>query len=286
MRGFGNGLKTAVLLAALSGLMLMAGQTIGHGFGLKFAFGLVLVMNGVAYWFSDKIAILSARAKPVTEQEMPGYYAIVRRLTAKADLPMPKLYVIPSPQPNAFATGRNPRHSAVAVTQGILGILTEEELEGVIAHELSHVGNRDILISSIAATLAATITFLARLAFYAAIFGGGRDDEDRGSGIGELAFLILGPIAAMLIQLAVSRSREYQADDSGGRLCGKPLALASALAKLERGAQLVPVQTNAAMAHMYIVNPLRGRSMSRMFSTHPPTEERIARLQRLAQVIG
>ena len=281
-----NRVKTWVLIAALGGLFVLLGEVIFHGtnglvIGLIVGFG----FNFVMYWFSDKIAIKTTRSKPVTEQEYPELYAIVRELTSAKDMPMPKIYVSEMMQPNAFATGRNPRHAAVSVTKGILQILDRRELRGVLAHELSHVTNRDILIGSIAAGIATSITFIARFAFF---FGGSRDDRD--NAFGPFAMIIawvLAPLAAALIQMAVSRSREYQADDSGAHLSHDPLALASALRKLEVASRQVPVPATVspAQAHMFIVNPFKGRGAqaANLFSTHPPTEARIARLEELAQ---
>jgi len=240
------------------------------------ALGLAAVLNFVSYFFSDKIAIMSSGAQPVTREQLPRIYEIVERLTAKTGLPMPKLYVIPTNSPNAFATGRNPQHASVAVTQGILEILTDDELEGVLAHELGHVRNRDILISSVAATVAGAITMLARMAFF---FGGSRDDDRRGSPIAALAMMILAPIAALLIQMAISRSREYGADETGAHLTGNPYALASALQKLEQWSQRVPMQAAPSTAHLYIVKPLLGMDFGSLFSTHPSTADRIARLE-------
>ena len=271
----GNTFKTALLLTGMTLFFLFVGSLIGGQRGMIMAFGLAVVMNFVSYFFSDKIAIMSSGAKPVTREELPRLYQIVERLCAKTGLPMPKLYVIPTQSPNAFATGRNPQHASVAVTAGILDILTDDELEGVLAHELGHVRNRDILISSVAATLAGAITMLARMAFW---FGGSRDDDNRGGGIVGLAMLILAPIAAMLIQLAVSRSREYGADETGAHFTGNPYALASALQKLEQWSQRVPMAASPATAHLYIIQPLLGMNVGSLFSTHPPTAERIARL--------
>jgi heat shock protein HtpX len=275
-----NYLKTTLLLASMSAVVLFIGASIGGGRFLWVALAFAVLMNGFAYFFSDKIAIMAARAKPVTQDQFPELYRIVQGLAVRSGMPMPRLYVSASQQPNAFATGRSPKHAAVAVTEGILPILTPKELEGVLAHELSHVRNRDILISSVAATLGAIITFLARLAWFIPLGGGDRDRNP----LGELALLILGPIAAVLIQLAVSRSREYGADASGAKLTADPLALASALRKIEAYSRgTLPATTNPSTAHLFISNPFRGGAgMSRLFSTHPPTAERVARLEAMA----
>ena len=275
-----NYLKTTLLLASMSAVVLFIGASLGGGRFLWLALAFAVAMNGFAYFFSDKIAIMAARAKPVTQDQYPELYRIVRGLADRYGMPMPRLYVSPSQQPNAFATGRNPKHAAVAVTQGILPVLTPKELEGVLAHELSHVRNRDILISSVAATLGAVITFLARLAWFIPLGGGDRDHNP----LGELALLILGPIAALLIQLAVSRSREYGADATGARLTADPLALASALRKIEAYSRgTLPATTNPSTAPLFISNPFRGGAgMARLFSTHPPTAERVARLEAMA----
>jgi heat shock protein HtpX len=278
-----NYLKTTILLAAMSGLLLFVGQALGGGRWLTIMLIVAIILNGVSYFFSDKIALRASGARPVSEAEFPELYQIVHGLATKANIPMPRLYVSPSPQPNAFATGRNPRHAAVAVTQGILPILDRRELEGVLAHELSHVRNRDILISSVAATIGAVITWIAHLAFFVPI---GSDDDEGGNPIAGLLLLVLAPIAAALIQLAVSRSREFGADDSGARTTADPLALASALRKIEafsRGTP--PATTNEATAHLFISNPFKGgggAAMARLFSTHPPTSERVARLEAMA----
>jgi heat shock protein HtpX len=277
-----NTFKTFVLLAGLGGLMVLVGRLLGGPVGavIGFGFGLVLVMG--SYWFSDTIAIKSARAEPVTEQEMPEYYRIVRELTTAAGMPMPKLYVTPDPQPNAFATGRSPDHAAVAVTQGILQVLDWDELRGVLAHEISHVGNRDILIGSVAAAVATGISLVANMAMWGAMFGGGGDDDDGGTNpIVVLLLAILAPIAAAVLQMALSRSREYEADRSGARLLHDGEPLARALAKLERGVAAIPMDVTPAQASKYIVNPLTGRQVqfANLFSTHPPLEDRIARLR-------
>jgi heat shock protein HtpX len=276
-----NTVKTFVLLAALGGFLMLIGSFFGRG-GLFLGLILGLAFVGGSYWFSDKLAIRTARAVPVTEAEMPEYYRIVRELTTAAGMPMPKLYVTPDLQPNAFATGRNPDHAAVAVTQGILQILDWDELRGVLAHEISHVGNRDILIGSVAAAAAMGITFVARMAMWGAMFGGvGRDDDNGGNIFGQLALMILAPIAALLIQMALSRSREFEADRTGARLIGNGEPLARALAKLEKGARAIPMAVEPAQATKYIVNPLAGRRVqfASLFSTHPPLEERISRLR-------
>jgi heat shock protein HtpX len=276
----GNAFKTAFLLTALTLLLMALGRAFGGQNGMLLALGIAAVMNFVSYFFSDKIALAMYRAQPVTREQLPRAYDAVYRLTQKIGLPMPKLYVIPTESPNAFATGRNPKHASVAVTHGILSLLNDEELEGVLAHELGHVGNRDILISSIAATLAGAITYLAHIARWGMIFGGygSRDDRDRGGGIGALLMLFLAPFAAMLIQLAVSRSREYQADATGAHYTGNPYALASALAKLDAYSRRVPMQATPSTAHLFIIQPLLGISFGGLFSTHPPIAKRIERL--------
>jgi len=275
-----NIFKTALLLVVLTVLLVLIGGAVGGQQGMLVAFFLALVMNVASYWFSDKMVLAMYRAKPIEESQAPGLYRIVRTLATRAAIPMPRVYLIPSETANAFATGRNPQHAAVAVTEGIMRILDEEELEGVLAHELSHVKNRDVLIATIAATLAGAITYLAHMAQWAAIFGGRRDDEEEGGGVfGALLMAILAPFAAMLIQLAVSRAREYQADASGARLAGKPSGLAKALGKLEAASQALPMDASPATAHLFIVNPLSGRTLLKLFSTHPPIEERIARLR-------
>jgi heat shock protein HtpX len=277
-----NTMKTYVLLAALGGLLVVIGGGIAGSNGAMIGLVIGLVFVGASYWFSDTIAIKSARAQPVTEQEMPEYYRIVRELTTKAGMPMPKLYVSPDMQPNAFATGRNPNHAAVAVTQGILQICDWDELRGVLAHEISHVGNRDILIGSVAAAVAMGITFVARIAMWGAIFGGGgRDDDNNTNPIALLALIVLAPMAAMLLQMALSRSREFEADRSGARLIGTGEPLARALNKLDAAARQIPMRVDPAQAQKYIINPLTGRKVNfaKLFTTHPPTEERVARLR-------
>jgi heat shock protein HtpX len=277
-----NTIKTYTLLAALGGLLMLIGNFFGRG-GLFIGLVLGLALVGGSYWFSDKLAIKSARAVPVTEAEMPEYYRIVRELTTAANMPMPKLYITPDMQPNAFATGRNPDHAAVAVTQGILNILDWSELRGVLAHEISHVGNRDILIGSVAAAVAMGITFVARMAMWGAMFGGGSNDDEGGNAnpFALLIFSLLAPMAALVIQMALSRSREYEADRTGARLIGDGEPLARALAKLEQGARAIPMAVDPAQASKFIVNPLTGRRVqfAKWFTTHPPMEDRIARLR-------
>jgi heat shock protein HtpX len=276
----GNTFKTALLLTALTLLLMFIGRSFGGQNGMLIALAFAAVMNFVSYFFSDKIALAMYRARPVTREELPRAYQAVERLTQRVGLPMPKMYVIPTNSPNAFATGRNPSHASVAVTQGILDLLTDEELEGVLAHELGHVRNRDILISSIAATVAGAITYLAHMGRWAMIFGGfgGRDDRDRGGGFGALLMLILAPIAATLIQLAVSRSREYEADSTGAHLTGNPYALASALQKLDASSRRLPLAATPSTAHLFIIQPFLGMNLGNLFSTHPPIAKRIERL--------
>ncbi|HTK17270.1 MAG TPA: zinc metalloprotease HtpX [Acidimicrobiia bacterium] len=279
---FKNGVKTVLLLAGIGALFMVVGSFFGSG-GLVIGLILGLVFVGGSYWFSDKLAVRSAGAVPVTEAEAPKLYAIVRDLTARTGMPMPKIYISPAAQPNAFATGRNPQHAAVAVTQGLLQVLDEDELRGVLAHELSHVANRDILITSVAAAAAMGITFVARMAMWGAMFGmgGGNRDRDGGNIFGALAMMILAPIAAVMLQMALSRSREYEADHSGAELLGNGEPLARALEKIEGYAKQVPMNVDPAQATAYIINPLTGRKVSfaGLFQTHPPTAERIARLR-------
>ena len=278
-----NIFKTTLLLTAMTLLLMLAGRASGGQNGMLMALAFAAVMNFVAYFFSDKIALATYRAQPVSREDLPRVYNIVERLSQKVGLPMPKVYVIPTDSPNAFATGRNPNHASVAVTHGILGLLNDEELEGVIAHELGHVRNRDILISSIAATLAGAITWLASIAKWGMIFGGmrGGEREDRGGGggIAAIAMIFLAPFAAMLIQLAVSRSREYGADDTGAHWTGNPYALASALSKIDAYSRRTPLLASPSTAHLFIIQPfLGGMSFGNLFSTHPPTAKRIERL--------
>lgn len=276
-----NTIKTYVLLAALGGLLVVVGAALGGGNGAFIGLMIGLVFTGGSYWFSDSIAIRAARAQPVSEAEMPEYYRIVRELTTYAGMPMPKLYVTPDRQPNAFATGRNPEHAAVAVTAGILEVLSWDELRGVLAHELSHVGNRDILIGSVAAAIAMGITFISRMFLWGSMLGGDRDRNNPLGAVGAIATLLLAPIAAGLIQMAVTRSREYEADRSGARLIGDGEPLARALAKIEAAAQRIPMNITPAEATLFIVNPLTGRDVQfkNLFMTHPPTADRIARLR-------
>lgn len=285
-----NNMKTVFLLGTLAGLMVFLGSMLGGRGGAVLGLGFAAVMNLGAYWFSDKIALKMSKARPVTRSEAPELYSLVYRLTQKAGMPMPSLHVIPSQQPNAFATGRNPSHAAVAVTEGLMQILDESELEGVVAHELAHVRNRDILIASVAATIAGAISFVATMARWGAMFGGGgRDNDNPGGLIGILVASIVAPLAAMIMQMAVSRSREFQADAVGASIAGRPHGLSSALRKLEASSKRIPMKVNPSAAPMFIVNPLRGslaHGAARLFSTHPPTEERIRRLDEMAGRTG
>jgi heat shock protein HtpX len=280
-----NGLKTALLLGALSGMLLLLGDYLGGQQGLVLAFAFAALMNLGSYWFSDKIVLRMYHAQEVSPSH--PLFQMTQRLAQKAGLPMPKVYVIPDSSPNAFATGRNPQHAAVAATEGIMQALAPHELEGVIAHELAHVRHRDILISSVAATIAAAVMMVARMAMYAGMFAGGRDDREGGSNpIALFAMMIFAPMAAMLIQMAISRSREFQADDTGARLVRDPEALASALRKIAGGSEQVPLDASPQTAHMFIINPLRASGLRNLFSTHPPLEERVERLQRVATELG
>ncbi len=281
-----NTLKLTFLMALLTVILVTLGGAVGGQGGMTIAFVMAAGMNFFSYWFSDKMVLSMYGAREITETEDPRFYGIVRQLAQRAGLPMPKVYLMDTDTPNAFATGRNPEHAAVAATTGILRILSEDELAGVMAHELAHVKNRDILISTIAATFAGAITYMAHMAQFAAIFGGGRssDDDEGGGGIfGMILMAILAPIAAMLVQMAISRSREFGADAGGAAISGTPLSLANALQKLEMGNQQVPMQANAATAHMFIVSPLTGGGMMSLFSTHPPMAERVARLQEMSR---
>jgi len=277
-----NTLKTGLLLGALTGLLMLIGGWFGGQNGVVIAFFFAMVMNFGSYWFSDKIVLRMYHARAVSEGEAPELYNMVKNLALRASMPMPRVYIIPEETPNAFATGRNEHHAVVAVTEGILRILSRDELEGVLAHELTHIRNRDILIGSIAATLAGAIVMLAHMAQWAAMFGGASRDDDEGGGsniVGLILMAVLAPMAATLIQMAISRSREYLADAGGAKISGKPYGLAGALEKLSQASRAIPMNANPSTAHMFIVNPLTGRSLMNLFSTHPPIEERIARLQ-------
>ncbi|MGC9973992.1 MAG: zinc metalloprotease HtpX [Gaiellaceae bacterium] len=279
MVGFTTRLRTWLLIAALSGLLVAIGFLLGGSYIYLFL-GLAVVMNFFGYFFSDKVALASSRARPIEESQAPALYADIRELTQRAGLPMPRVYLVPSEQPNAFATGRNPGHAAVAVTQGLLKLMPREQVKGVLAHELSHVKNRDILVSSIAAMIGSVITWLS----YMFIFFGG--DNENGSPIGALVALIVGPLAATLLQLGISRQREYLADASGAKLLGRAAPLADALESLERASQAIPMQVNPATESLYITNPLRARGMAKLFSTHPPIEERVRRLRAMDAANG
>lgn len=275
-----NTLKAWLLMAMLSVLLVLMGSALGGRSGALLFFMIALVMNFFSYFYSDKIAIKMTRSYPVSEEQAPELYAIINRLSDRAGLPMPKLYVTPSPQPNAFATGRNPANSAVAVTEGIMRLLNRSEVEGVLAHELAHIKNRDVLVGTIAATLAGAVTMLANVFQWAAIFGMGRGENEEGGGLlGGLIMAFIAPIAAMIIQMAISRSREYSADATGAQIAGSSEGLSNALLKLESASQRLPMEVNPAASHLFIVNPLSGRTMMRLFSTHPPIEERVQRLR-------
>jgi heat shock protein HtpX len=282
---FFNTIKTAILLAVLTALVIVIGGYFGGTQGMVMAFIFALLMNFISFWFSDKIVLAMYRAKEVDRSQAPQLYTIVERIISRTELPMPKIYMVPSKTPNAFATGRNPQHAVVAVTQGIMNLLNEEELEAVLAHELSHVRHRDTLIATIAAVLAGAITMLAYMFRWAALFGGGGNREGRrGGGLELIALAIVAPIAALLIQLAISRSREYMADEGSADLTRRPLALANALRRLEEGVSARPMlEAKPSTASLFIVNPIRGSFMVSLFSTHPPVERRVARLEKLAQ---
>ncbi len=279
-----NTLKTVFLMTLMMVILMLVGSYLGGQQGLIMAFVVSLLMNFGTYWFSDKIVLMMYRARQVSEAEEPRLYSLVARVASQSSLPMPRVYIIPDANPNAFATGRNPEHAAVAATEGILRILSDDELEGVLSHEFAHIRNRDILTSTIVATMVGAITFIARMAGWSMMFaGGGNRDRRDSNGFAELAMLILAPIAAVLVQLAISRAREYAADEGGARASGRPLSLANALQKLERGGERNPMEhPSPSTAHLFIVNPLRGGGIAKLFSTHPPIEERIARLQKMA----
>jgi heat shock protein HtpX len=276
-----NTMKTFILMAALTALFMFAGQAFGGQSGMVFALVMALAMNFFAYWYSDKLALTMSRARQVSFEQAPQLHAMIEKLARNAGLPKPKVYVMPGQTPNAFATGRNPDHAAVAVTEGLLQLLQRDELEGVIGHELGHIKNRDILISSVAAVMAGAISYLATMAQWAMIFGGGggNDDEGRGNIFALLAMMIVAPLAAGIIQMAISRSREYLADTTGAKICGHPISLANALQRLEEYNHRLPMKVNPATAQMYIVNPLAAGTMASLFSTHPPIQERIKRLR-------
>ncbi len=278
MQGLGNQLKTMFLMTLMTILVILIGRAIGGSQGMFIAFIFAMVMNFGSYWFSDKLALTMTRSQPLAREEAPELYAIVEKLIRQANLPMPKIYLTPASQPNAFATGRNPQHAAIAVTQGIMQTLNRQELEGVLAHELAHIKNRDILISTLAAVMAGVITTLANWAQWALLFGMGSEDEEGLSGLAALPLIILGPIAALLVQMGISRSREYLADETGARIAGNSAGLAQALLKLEQGAALRPMNVNPAASHMFIVNPLTAQRLRSLFSTHPPIQERVNRL--------
>lgn len=277
-----NALKTAALLGLLSAILIIGGRALAGDRGIEYGLAIAVAMNFASYFFSDKIALATSGAQPLTQESAPAVYAriapLVGRLAQRMGIPMPKLYVTPEPSPNAFATGRDPNHASIAFTEGILQLMDDRELEGVVAHELGHVLNRDILISSIAGTIAAAITALSRFAFW---FGGERDDRDRGGGLGAIVMMILGPIAAMLIQMAISRTREFSADAASAKYIGSPYPLIGALQKLDTWSKRIPMEATPTTQHLYIMKPLAGGSMMRLFSTHPSTEERIERLEKM-----
>lgn len=284
MSGFGNQLKTLVFMSVLTALVVLAGNALGGQTGMIMAFGFAILMNGASYWYSDKMVIKMTKSYPVERNDNPQFYDMVRDLARNAEIPMPKLYITPSAQPNAFATGRNPSHAAVAVTEGLLHSLDRDELEGVIAHELAHIKNRDILIGTLAAVMAGVISMLANWAQWALMFGGlgGSDDDEGAGGLAALPVIILAPLAAMLIQMAISRSREFLADSTGANIAGGSRGLAHALLKLEQGARMRPMEVSPAASHMFIVNPLSGKRLMNLFSTHPPIAERVRRLSNIS----
>jgi heat shock protein HtpX len=277
-----NTLKTVFLMVFMMALLMLVGSALGGRQGLIVAFMFSVVLNFGAYWFSDKVVLMMYRAREVTEVEAPKLYSLVARVASESQMPMPRVYIIPMDNANAFATGRNPAHAAVAVTDGIMKALSDDELEGVLGHEFAHVKHRDILTSTIVATMVGTITFLARMAGWSLMFGGGGRDRRDSGGVSELLMLILAPLAAVLIQLAISRSREFAADEGGAKATGRALSLANALQKLERSAERAPMKASPSTAHLFIINPLRGGGIAKLFSTHPPTSERIERLQKLS----
>jgi len=279
-----NTLRTGILLGALTGLLMLIGGYFGGKQGIAIAFIFAMAMNFGSYWFSDKIVLSMYRAREISEGEAPELYSIVKTLALRASLPMPRVYIVPGDAPNAFATGRDERHAVVAVTEGILRILNRDELEGVLAHELTHIKNKDMLIGSIAATLAGAVMMLASMAKWAAIFGVGGDDDEGGGIFGLILMAILAPIAAMLIQMAISRSREYLADEGGARISGNPYGLAGALEKLSNASKTIPMRANPSTAHMFIVNPLTAKSFANLFSTHPPIEKRVEKLRSMKQI--
>ena len=276
-----NWVKTFLLMGLMTAIVIFIGEVVGGRSGMIMAFGIAIVMNFVSYWFSDKIVLKMYGAQEIDESQSPKLFSIVRNLAQNSGLPMPKVYIIANDQPNAFATGRDPNHAAVAVTDGIMRLLSDDELEGVLAHELAHVQHRDILIGTIAATMAGAIMMISRMAQFAMIFGGSRNDDREGNPIVMLVVSLVGVLASVLIQMWISRSREYGADEGGAHICGKPWALASALKKLERGVEMAPMDANPATAHMFIVNPFSVDGVTALFSTHPPISERIARLERM-----
>ena len=279
MSKFLNSMKSMFLLTGLTLLVVFIGRALGGQTGMLVALIFAVAFNGFSYWYSDKIAIKMTNSHPVTRQEAPYLYEIIERLAQRAGLPMPKIYITPSQQPNAFATGRNPENAAVAVTEGLLRILDREELEGVLAHEMAHIKNNDVLIGTLAAVMAGVITTLADMAQWTLLFGGLGNDEEEGSGLAALPLIILGPLAAMLIQMAISRSREYLADTTGAQLAGNARGLANALLKLHQASRMIPMQVSPAASHLFIVNPFSGRALVTLFSTHPPIEDRVKRLQ-------